>query len=71
MLGSFIGVVNLDTQTASFAQLAWADGRAYRGKVEGLAVRRTIAAGHYELLLVTDDDLGGSTALVAEVSLSA
>jgi hypothetical protein len=67
VLGSFIGVIDLATATATFARLAWADGRAYLGKVEGLAVRRTLAPGRLELLLVTDDDQGGSTALVAEV----
>lgn len=70
VLGSFVGVVDLEKQTADFARLAWADGRAYRGKVEGLAVRRPLAAGRFELLLVTDDDLGGSTALVAELAIS-
>ena len=68
VLGSFIGVVNLEAQTADFARLAWAEGRAYLGKVEGLAVRRTLGVGHWELLLVTDDDAGGSTAVVAEVA---
>lgn len=67
VLGSFVGVVDLAARTAAFARLAWADGRAYRGKVEGLAVRRALAAGRWELLLVTDDDAGGSTAVVAEV----
>ena len=69
VLGSYVGVVDLAAQTATFARLAWADGRAYRGKVEGLAVRRTHGPGWLELLLVTDDDQGGSTALVAEVRL--
>ena len=69
VLGSFVGVVDLHTQAATFARLYWADGTAYRGKVEGLAVRRTLGAGHYELLLVTDDDQGGSTALIAQVQL--
>ncbi|HEX8330123.1 MAG TPA: hypothetical protein VF629_21485 [Hymenobacter sp.] len=68
VLGSYVGLVNLAAQTATFARLAWADGRAYHGKVEGLAVRRTLSAGHWELLLVTDDDAGGSTAVVAEVT---
>ena len=67
VLGSFVGVVDLVAQTATFARLAWADGRAYLGKVEGLAVHRIRGPGWLELLLVTDDDLGGSTALVAEV----
>jgi hypothetical protein len=67
VLGSFVGVVDMAAQKAAFARLTWADSRIYLGKVEGLAVRRTLAPGHYELLLVTDDDQGGSTALVAEV----
>jgi hypothetical protein len=70
VLGSFVGVVDMAAQTVTFARLAWADGRAYLGKVEGLAVRRTLAPGRLELLLVTDDDHGGSTALVAEVRLA-
>ncbi len=69
-LGSFVGLVDLATQTAAFAHLAWPDGRAYLGKVEGLAVRRTLGPGWLELLLVTDDDQGGSTALVAELRLT-
>ncbi|WP_226163726.1 DUF6929 family protein, partial [Hymenobacter terricola] len=70
VLGSFIGLVNLEAGTGAFARLQWADGHAYHGKVEGLAVRRALAAGRWELLLVTDDDMGGSTAVVAEVALS-
>ncbi|MGI4742922.1 MAG: DUF6929 family protein [Janthinobacterium lividum] len=71
VLGSFIGVIDLAVvpTPATFARLAWADGRAYLGKVEGLAVRRTLGPGRLELLLVTDDDQGGSTALVAEVGV--
>lgn len=69
VLGSFVGVVSLATQTATFARLAWADGRAYRGKVEGLAVRQQLAANQVELLLVTDDDAGGSTAAMAHLLL--
>ena len=67
VLGSFIGLVNLEARTADFARLVWADGRAYSGKVEGLAVRRALGIGRWELLLLTDDDAGGSTAVVAEV----
>jgi hypothetical protein len=70
VLGSFVGVVGLAARTAAFARLAWADGRAYLGKVEGLAVRRTLGPHALELLLVTDDDRGGSTALVAQVQLA-
>ncbi|HEX8505337.1 MAG TPA: hypothetical protein VF630_08215 [Hymenobacter sp.] len=69
VLGSFIGVVNPDSHVATFARLQWADGRDYRGKVEGLAVRRALGPGRWELVLVTDDDLGGSTSVVAEISI--
>jgi hypothetical protein len=68
VLGSFVGVVNLQAHTATFARLAWADGRAYHGKVEGLAVRH-LHVGQAELLLVTDDDAGGSTAVTAHLLL--
>ena len=67
VLGSFVGAIDLRTGTGTFARLTWADGRPYGGKVEGLAVRRQHAPGHAELLLVTDDDRGGSTALLAEL----
>jgi len=69
VLGSFVGVVDLESHAGTFARLAWADGRAYRGKVEGLAVRHALSAGRWELLLVTDDDAGGSTAVVAELAM--
>ena len=69
VLGSFVGVVDVAAQTATFARLAWADGRPYFGKVEGLAVRRQLAPGHFQLLLVTDDDAGGSTAATAHLVL--
>jgi hypothetical protein len=71
VLGSFVGVIDLAAPAAAtFTRLTWADGRAYLGKVEGLAVRRHLSASCLELLLVTDDDQGGSTALVAEVHLA-
>ena len=69
VLGSFVGVVDVAAGTATLARLAWADGRPYSGKVEGLAVRRQLAPGHFELLLVTDDDAGGSTAATAHLVL--
>ena len=69
VLGSFVGVVDVVTGTATLARLAWADGRPYFGKVEGLAVRRQRAPGQFELLLVTDDDAGGSTAATAHLVL--
>jgi hypothetical protein len=69
VLGSFVGVVDVAAHTATFARLAWADGRPYFGKVEGLAVRQQLADGRFELLLVTDDDAGGSTAVTAHLEL--
>jgi hypothetical protein len=69
VLGSFVGVVSLQSLTATFAQLSWADGRIYQGKVEGIAVQQ-LHAGQAELLLVTDDDAGGSTAVTARLLLN-
>ena len=68
VLGSFVGVLDIEQKTGTFARLAWGDGRAYHGKVEGLAMRRALGPGRWELLLVTDDDAGGSTAVVAVVA---
>ena len=65
VLGSYVGVVDVAAGQATLALLAWPDGRPYLGKVEGLAVRRQLAPGQFELLLVTDDDAGGSTAATA------
>lgn len=65
VLGSFVGVLPLDATRAVLAPLAWPDGRPYRGKVESVVVRRQLAPGRFELLLVTDDDAGGSTAVLA------
>ena len=70
-LGSFVGAIDLAApKAATFARLAWADGRPFTGKVEGLAVRRSLGPGRLEMLLVTDDDQGGSTALVIEINLA-
>ncbi|SFQ00494.1 DUF6929 family protein [Hymenobacter arizonensis] len=70
VLGSFLGLVDSNDNTATFARLTWPGGRPYLGKVEGLAVRRTLGPRRWELLLVTDDDAGGSTALMAELVLT-
>lgn len=70
VLGSFVGVLDLSRPvgSAQLARLALPDGRPYRGKVESVAVRRQSGPGRYELLLVTDDDAGGSTAVVVELA---
>ncbi|MDQ2773043.1 MAG: hypothetical protein M3Y54_21365 [Bacteroidota bacterium] len=65
VLGSYVGVADVAAGQATLALLTWPDGRPYFGKVEGLAVRRQLAPGQFELLLVTDDDAGGSTAATA------
>lgn len=69
VLGSFVGVLSLDGNTATLVRLVWPNGRSYLGKVESIAVRQQLAPGRFELLLVTDDDAGGSTAVVAELTL--
>ncbi|RYU79435.1 DUF6929 family protein [Hymenobacter persicinus] len=74
VLGSFVGVLELtasgpDTPVVTLAQLVLPDGQPYRGKVESVAVQRTLGAGRWELVLVTDDDNGGSTAVIVELTV--
>lgn len=69
VLGSFVGLLDArqpGAKPAAFVQLVLPDGQPYRGKVESVAVRRRLSAGRYELLLVTDDDKGGSTAVTVD-----
>ncbi len=68
VLGSFVGTLPSDDDHSPetplpLRPLVWPDGRTYTGKVEGLAVRRQHPDGTFDLLLVTDDDHGGSTLL--------
>jgi hypothetical protein len=76
VLGSFVGLLplaepsrNAPPASLKLIQLVLPNGQPYRGKVESVAVRRLIGPGKYELLLVTDDDAGGSTAVIAEVTI--
>lgn len=70
VLGSFVGILNPRRPAdGQFVPLAWSDGRPFREKVEGIAVRRQLTTHAYELVLVTDDDKGGSTALVVRLDL--
>ncbi|UOG76286.1 hypothetical protein MTX78_06715 [Hymenobacter tibetensis] len=72
VLGSFVGLLDLDqsaNKPVTFAQLQLAGGKPYTGKVESVAIRRRLAASRYELLLVTDDDQGGSTAVLVDVTV--
>ncbi|WP_133273636.1 DUF6929 family protein [Hymenobacter radiodurans] len=72
VLGSFVGMLDLAQRSdrplqTRFTQLIIPNGQPYRGKVESITVRREIAPQRYELLLVTDDDAGGSTAVLVEL----
>ncbi|TGD82683.1 DUF6929 family protein [Hymenobacter wooponensis] len=74
VLGSLVGIVDLSKTSArpvpvTLARLELPNGQAYRGKVESVAVRRRVSSHTYELLLVTDDDLGGSTAVTAVLTV--
>jgi hypothetical protein len=74
VLGSFVGVLDAQLRSAralptQLARLELPGGRPYRGKVESVAVRRRLGPGRYELLLVTDDDRGGSTAVLVELAV--
>ncbi|TGE29559.1 DUF6929 family protein [Hymenobacter metallicola] len=72
VLGSFVGLLPAPQPGAKapllqLAHLALPDGKPYRGKVESIVVRRALGGGRYEALLVTDDDAGGSTAVLIEL----
>lgn len=72
VLGSFVGILQLTKESerplpVALAQLKLPNGKPYRGKVESVAARRRTGPGRYELLLVTDDDAGGSTAVAVEL----
>ncbi|RTQ46336.1 hypothetical protein EJV47_22700 [Hymenobacter gummosus] len=74
VLGSFVGVLDVRRRSGravptALARLELPGGQPYRGKVEGVAVRQQLGPGRYELLLVTDDDQGGSTAVVVELTV--
>jgi hypothetical protein len=74
VLGSFVGILDLGKRSdrplhALFTQLVLPNNQPYRGTVESITVRREIASGRYELLLVTDDDAGGSTAVLVELDV--
>ncbi|KUG09751.1 DUF6929 family protein [Solirubrum puertoriconensis] len=73
VLGSFVGIIDPKQQSRNavptrMAQLVQPNGKPYLGKVESITVRRELARGRYELLLVTDDDKGGSTAVEVELT---
>jgi hypothetical protein len=75
VLGSFVGMLPLELNSRQptmprLAHLELPGGQAYRGKVESVAVRRALSATRYEALLVTDDDAGGSTAVVVELDIA-
>lgn len=74
VLGSFVGILDVANKSETplplaLARLQLPNGQPYRGKVESVAVRRRIAEHQYELVLVTDDDAGGSTAVLVEIQL--
>jgi len=71
VLGSFVGLLDLKkaAKPVLFAQLQLPNNQPYRGKVESVAVRRRLGSNRYELLLVTDDDQGGSTAVLIEMKV--
>jgi hypothetical protein len=76
VLGSFVGILDLTQRSdrpipAQFVQLVLPNGKPYLGKVESITVRHEMPPSRYELLLVTDDDAGGSTAVLVELQATA
>ncbi|MDO6392029.1 hypothetical protein Q4E40_17975 [Pontibacter sp. BT731] len=74
VLGSYIGYIPFswvgkqDTLQIPTTQILQADGNPYTGKAESLVVQKREGKGKYKLVVVSDDDKGGSELL--EVLLS-
>ncbi|WP_439880340.1 DUF6929 family protein [Pontibacter sp. MBLB2868] len=79
VLGSFIGVIDLRslpyaTDPANplqvpVVQLKNVDGSFYTGKAESLVVKKMDADGKYSVIVVSDDDKGGSELLEVELAV--
>jgi hypothetical protein len=74
VLGSYIGYIPFtwigkqDILEVPATQIVQADGKPYTGKAESLIVQKREGKGRYRLVVVSDDDMGGSELL--EVLLS-
>ncbi|MCJ8165576.1 hypothetical protein MKJ04_12060 [Pontibacter sp. E15-1] len=79
VLGSIVGVIDLNalpyaTRAASPLQVPAVqfmnpDGTVYKGKAESLVVKAGAAEGMYEVVVVSDDDAGGSGLLTLQLEL--
>lgn len=79
VLGSLIGVIELNALpyatnpdnplAVPTTQLQGKNGEAFKGKVESLVVTRGEKKDAYKMVLVTDDDKGGSELLEVEVKI--
>ncbi|MBC5993744.1 DUF6929 family protein [Pontibacter cellulosilyticus] len=79
VLGSLLGVIDLNalpyaTNSANplavpAVQVAAENGAAFKGKVESLVVKKTEVKNRYHMIIVTDDDRGGSKLLEVELKL--
>ncbi|SIR36017.1 DUF6929 family protein [Pontibacter lucknowensis] len=69
VLGSYIGYIPFnaigkqDTLQIPATPMLQADGELYTGKAESLVVKKREGKGRYRLVVVSDDDLGGSELL--------
>ncbi|MHA6246871.1 DUF6929 family protein [Pontibacter sp. CAU 1760] len=80
VIGSVVGVIDLNalpyaTRAASplkvpTVQLTNPDGTAYKGKAESLVVEGGKQEGTYEVVIVSDDDAGGSGLLTLQLKIS-
>ncbi|MHC2991394.1 hypothetical protein OB13_07305 [Pontibacter sp. HJ8] len=74
VLGSFVGFVPFSELKGQIpllpaARIVHPDGTSYTGKVESLVVRQRTGTDRYSIIVVTDDDKGGSELLELTLTL--
>lgn len=67
VLGSYVGLIDLDAPDKLQIAPIMHDGKRFLGKVEAIELRRELPGGVLEAWAVTDDDAGGSDLLELKI----
>jgi hypothetical protein len=69
VLGSYIGLIDLQDHTTLQSTLIDFEGLPYMGKIESIAIQRVDTSGQIQAVAVTDTDMGGSELLFLQILL--